>query len=79
MDFLKEDIKMDKLNYQKELLTESDEQISLETYDNDNNIYIRLDDKQGYAIAQLTRKEAQRLKRYLEDSITTNIINWEEK
>ena len=63
MDFLKEDIKMDKLNYQKELLTESDEQISLETYDNDNNIYIRLDDKQGYAIAQLTRKEAQRLKR----------------
>lgn len=70
---------MDKLNYQKELLTESDEQISLETYDNDNNIYIRLDDKHGYAIAQLTRKEAQRLKRYLEDSITTNIINWEEK
>ena len=70
---------MDNLNYQKELLTESDEQISLETYDNDNNIYIRLDDKQGYAIAQLTRKEAQRLKRYLEDSITTNIINWEEK
>ena len=79
MDFLKEDIKMDKLNYQKELLTESDEQISLETYDNDNNIYIRLDDKQGYAIAQLTRKEAQRLKRYLEDAITTNIINWEEE
>lgn len=70
---------MDKLNYQKELLTESDEQISLETYDNDNNIYIRLDDKQAYAIAQLTRKEAQRLKRYLEDAITTNIINWEEE
>ena len=70
---------MDKLNYQKELLTESDEQISLETYDNDNNIYIRSDDKQGYAIAQLTRQEAQRLKRYLEDAITTNIINWEEE
>lgn len=70
---------MDKLNYQKDLLTESDEQISLETYDNDNNIYIRLDDKQGYATAQLTHKEAQRLKRYLEDAITTNIINWEEE
>lgn len=70
---------MDKLNYQKDLLTESDEQISLETYDNDNNIYIRLDDKQGYGIAQLTPKEAQRLKRYLEDAITTNIINWEEE
>lgn len=71
---------MDKLNYRKELLTETDEHVSVATYDNDKNIYIKLiDDEEDCAIVQLTLKEAQRVKRYLEDAITTNIINWEEE
>lgn len=71
---------MDKLNYRKELLTENDEQVGVGTYDNNSDIYIGLiDDDQDCAIVTLTLKEAQRVKRYLEDAITTNIINWEEK
>lgn len=70
---------MDKLNYEKELFTEIDEQVCVGTYDNDRGIYIRLiDNVGGYAIVSLDLKEAQRIKRYLEDAITTNIINWEE-
>lgn len=70
---------MDKLNYEKDLFTETDEQVRVGTYDDDDNIYIRLiDNDNESAIVQLTLKEAQRVKRYLEDAITTNIINWEE-
>lgn len=70
---------MDKLNYIKELVTENNEQVGVATYDNDSDIYIRLiDDEDDCAIVNLTLKEAQRLKRYLEDAITTNIMNWEE-
>lgn len=69
---------MDKLNYKKGLTTENDEHVSVATYDNDSDIYIRLiDDEDDCAIVTLTLKEAQRVKRYLEDAITTNIINWE--
>lgn len=71
---------MDKLNYTKELTTAIDEQVSVGTYDNNRYIYIRLiDNDDDCAIVQLTLKEAQRVKRYLEDAITTNIINWEEE
>lgn len=71
---------MEKINYRKKLLTESDEQVRVGTYDDDNNIYIKLiDNDNESAIVTLTRKEAQRMKRYLEDAITTNIINWEEE
>lgn len=71
---------MDKLNYKKALSTENDEHVSVATYDNDNSIFITLiDDEKDCAIATLTLKEAQRVKRYLEDAITTNIINWEEE
>lgn len=72
------DYKMDKLNYIKALTTENDEQVCVATYDNDSDIIIRLiDDEEDCAIVNLTLKEAQRLKRYLEDAITTNIMNWE--
>lgn len=71
---------MDKLNYRKELITENNEQVGVGTYDNDSDIYIGLiDDEEDCAIVTLTLKEAQRVKRYLEDAITTNIINWEEE
>lgn len=71
---------MDKLNYRKDLLTENAEQVSVGTYDNDSDIYIRLlDDEDDCVLVTLTLKEAQRVKRYLEDAITTNIINWEEE
>lgn len=71
---------MEKLNYEKYLFTETNEQVRVGTYDNDRDIYIRLiDDEEDYAIVTLTLKEAQRMKRYLEDAITTNIINWEEE
>ena len=70
---------MEKLNYEKDLFTETDEQVRVGTYDNDNSIYIRLIDDEGdYAAVTLTLKEAQRVKRYLEDAITTSIMNWEE-
>lgn len=71
---------MEKLNYEKDLFTETDEQVRIGTYDNDSDIYIRLiDDEEDCAIVNLTLKEAQRVKRYLEDAITTNIMNWEEE
>lgn len=71
---------MDKLNYEKYLSTETDERVRVATYDNDNRIYITLiDDEEDCAIVTLTLKEAQRVKRYLEDAITTHIINWEEE
>ena len=71
---------MDKVNYRKDLLTENDEQVRVATYDNDSDIYLRLIDNDGdCAIVTLTLQEAQRVKRYLEDAITTNIINWEEE
>lgn len=69
---------MDKINYKKALTTENDEHVSVATYDNDSDIYITLIDEEDCAIVTLTLKEAQRVKRYLEDAITTNIINWEE-
>lgn len=70
---------MDKLNYKKELLTENYEKVRILTYDDDRDIYIGLVDDEGdYAVVTLTLKEAQRVKRYLEDAITTHIINWEE-
>ena len=71
---------MDKLNYRKDLTTEQDEQVRVATYDDDSDIYLRLiDNDSDCAIVQLTLKEAQRVKRYLEDAITTNIINREEE
>ena len=71
---------MDKLNYRKDLTTEQDEQVRIATYDNDSDIYIRLiDNDDDCAIVALTLKEAQRVKRYLEDAITTNSMNWEEE
>ena len=71
---------MIKLNYRKDLLTENGDQVSVGTYDSDSDIYIRLlYDEGDYTIVTLTLKEAQRVKRYLEDAITTNIINWEEE
>lgn len=70
---------MEKLNYEKELLTENNEKVRISTSDNDNNIYITLVDDDYCYITTLTLKEAQRVKRYLEDAITTHIINWEEE
>ena len=70
---------MNKLDYTKELSTVIDGKVRVSTYANDRYIYIRLIDNYGdYTIVTLTLKEAQRVKRYLEDAITTNIINWEE-
>ncbi len=71
---------MDKLNYRKELTTETNEQVCVVTYGNNSDIYIELtDDEDNCAIVTLTLEEAQRVKRYLEDAITTHIINWEEE
>lgn len=71
---------MEKLNYRKELTTETNEQVGIATYDNNSDIYIKLKDcYDDCAVVTLTLKEAQRVKRYLEDAITTNIINWEEE
>lgn len=71
---------MEKMNYEKDLFTETDEQVRVATYYNDSDIYIRLiDDEDDCAIVTLTRKEAQIVKRYLEDAITTNSMNWEEE
>ena len=71
---------MEKLSYAKFLTTETDEQVSVATYASNRYIYIRLVDNDGdCAIVTLTLQEAQRVKRYLEDAITTNIINWEEE
>lgn len=71
---------MEKPNYRTEIKTENDEQVRIATYNNDSDIYLRLiDNDNDCAIVQLTLKEAQRVKRYLEDAITTNIINWEEE
>lgn len=70
---------MNKINYRKDLTTENDEQVRVSTGDDDRFIYIRVrDNDEENAIVSLTLKEAQRVKRYLEDAITTNIINWEE-
>lgn len=71
---------MEKLNYKKGLITETNEQVGVGTYEDDSDIYIRLiDNDADCAIVTLTLKEAQRVKRYLEDAITTNIMNWEEE
>lgn len=70
---------MDKLNYIKALTTENDEKVSVATYDNHSDIYITaINDEDDCAVVNLTLTEAQRLKRYLEDAITTHIMNWEE-
>ena len=70
---------MKKINYTKELTTVIDEQARVSTGD-DRFIYIRvIDNDEENAIVALTLKEAQRVKRYLEDAITTNVINWEEE
>ena len=69
---------MDKPNYRKELVTETEEKVRVTTYTNDKDIFITVIDDEDCAIATLSLKEAQRLKRYLEDAITTNIMNWEE-
>ena len=71
---------MKKANYRKELRTETDEQVRIATYDTDSDIYIRLiDDEEDCAIVTLTLKEAQIMKRYLDEAITTNSMNWEEE
>ena len=71
---------MDKLNYTKELTTETSEYVTVATYNNDTNIFITLtDDERDCAIVRLTLKEAQRVKRYLAEAITTNKMNWEEE
>lgn len=70
---------MEKLNYTKELTTAIDEKVHVSTYDYNRYIYLRLIDNYGDNVdITLTLKEAQRVKRYLEDAITTHIINWEE-
>lgn len=70
---------MDTLSYAKELITEANEQVRVSTYKN-SDIYIRLiDDEDDWASVTLTLKEAQRVKRYLEDAIATYIINLEEE
>lgn len=68
---------MQKLNYTKELTTENDEHVRVSTHN--NTICLTLIDYEDCASVHLTLKEAQRVKRYLEDAITTNIINWEEE
>lgn len=71
---------MEKINYIKTLVTESNEYVTVATYDYDRDIHITsTDDEKDCAIVTLTLKEAQRVKRYLEDAITTNIMNWEEE
>ena len=71
---------MEKINCTKELTTKTIEIVRVSTYDNDNNIFLTLTDyEDDCAIVTLTLKEAQRVKRYLEDAITINIINWEEE
>lgn len=71
---------MEKLNYTKDLTTVIDEKVLVSTHANNRYIYLRLVDNDGdCAIVTLTLQEAQRVKRYLEDAITTNIINWEEE
>ena len=71
---------MIKINYTKELLTETDAHVRVATYDNNSDINITLvEDEEDWASVTLTLKEAQRVKRYLEDAITINIINWEEE
>lgn len=71
---------MKNVNYRKELRTEIDEQVIITTYDNNSYIYLRLiDNDDECAIVQLTLKEAQIMKRYLEDAITTNSMNWGEE
>ena len=71
---------MEKLNYKKDLFTETDERVVVSTYETNSDIYLGLiDDEDDCAIVTLTLKEAQCVKRYLEDAITTNIINWEEE
>lgn len=70
---------MNKWSYAKELITEANEQVRVSAYKN-SDIYIRLiDDEEDWASVTLTLKEAQRVKRYLEDAITTYIMNWEEE
>nr|DAS03789.1 MAG TPA: hypothetical protein [Caudoviricetes sp.] len=71
---------MDKIEYTKEITTIIDEKVRISTGDDDRYIYIRvIDNYEDNAFVTLTLKEAQRVKRYLEDAITTNIINWEDE
>ena len=71
---------MEKLNYEKDLFTETNERVRISTYSCGSDIYlILIDDEEDCAIVTLTLKEAQRVKRYIEDAITTNIMNWEEQ
>lgn len=71
---------MDKIEYTKEITTIIDEKVRISTVDDDRYIYIRvIDNYEDNAFVTLTLKEAQRVKRYLEDAITTNIINWEDE
>ena len=71
---------MFKQRYQKELTTENNSLVGVGTYEKDSNIYIKLvDNVGGYSLVSLDLKEAQHVKRYLEDAITTNIMNWEEE
>lgn len=71
---------MEKLNYKKCLITENNEKVLVSTYETNSDIYLGLiDDEEDCAIVTLTLKEAQRVKRYLEDAITTHIMNWEEE
>ena len=68
---------MEKLNYTKDLTTENNEHVCVSTHN--NTICLTLIDYEDCGSVHLTLKEAQRVKRYLEDAITTNIINWEEE
>lgn len=69
---------MDKSTYHKELTTENDELVRVSTYEKDSEIYIGLMEEGGSSLVTLNLKEAQRVKRYLEDAITTNTMNWGE-
>ena len=68
---------MIKINYRKDLTTENGEQVRVATHH--NTICLTLIDYEDCASVHLTLQEAQRVKRYLEDAITTNIINKEEE
>lgn len=68
---------MEKSKYRKELRTEIDEQVCVSKHH--NTICLTLIDYEDCASVHLTLKEAHSVNRYLEDAITTNIMNWEEE
>lgn len=70
---------MDKLRYKQGLLNEYQEIIKVQTTPEGDILMITEDIDKDMTIVELTLKEAQRVKRYLEDAITITIMNKEEK